>query len=418
VEKVEFDATRRDLDEVLFLCHRIPYPPDKGDKIRSKRWLDALTSNYRVHLGAFVDDPEDWQYEGYLRDRCEEVQLLRLLPFWAKVRGSPALLTGGSLTSACYRNRKMRSWVHNLLQRRPITRIVVYSSAMAQYVVNLAAAMEVRKVIDFVDVDSDKWRQYARRKPWPISAVYRTEARRLLASDLDAAQRCDASIFVSTPEARLFMRDSGTSASIYAVANGVDATYFEPSAEHASPFRDSERPVVFTGAMDYWANVDAVRWFVSDVWPSVRRHAEDARLYVVGARPGKEVQSLASDDIVVTGRVPDVRPYLQYARGVVAPMRIARGIQNKVLEGMAMAKTVLTTTMGAEGLDVVRGQHLLVEDEPAALAARTLEVLQGDHQAIADAAYDLVRRRYSWGVAKSDFLSIVDGGQMPKQVVL
>jgi hypothetical protein len=135
VEKVEFDATRRDLDEVLFLCHRIPYPPDKGDKIRSKRWLDALTSNYRVHLGAFVDDPEDWQYEGYLRDRCEEVQLLRLLPFWAKVRGSPALLTGGSLTSACYRNSKMRSWVHNLLQRRPITRIVVYSSAMAQYVV-------------------------------------------------------------------------------------------------------------------------------------------------------------------------------------------------------------------------------------------------------------------------------------------
>jgi glycosyltransferase involved in cell wall biosynthesis len=148
--------------------------------------------------------------------------------------------------------------------------------------------------------------------------------------------------------------------------------------------------------MDYWANVDAVRWFATAVWPQVQADVPAARFYVVGARPSREVLALAGDDILVTGRVPDVRPYLQHAAAVVAPMRIARGIQNKILEGMAMARPVVTTTMGLEGIEAVAGQHLLLADAPAAMAERIAAVLRGAHAGLGPAARALVSERYNW----------------------
>lgn len=401
--------------EVLFLCHRIPYPPDKGDKIRSYRWLLGLAERYRVHLGAFVDDPSDWAHAARLRELCGEVCLRPLPPLRARLRGLPALLTAGALTTACYRDSPMAAWVRDLLARRPIGRIIVYSSAMAQYAL-LPQARGVRRVIDFVDVDADKWRQYAERTRAPMAWLYAREARCLLAHDVQAARTFDASLFVSAPEAALFRQESGPCGALAAVPNGVDHVFFAPDPARPSPFGDAMRPVVFTGAMDYWANVDAVRWFAEAVWPLVRQREPAARLYVVGARPSGAVRALGCGDIVVTGRVPDVRPYLQHAEAVIAPMRIARGIQNKVLEGMAMGRVVVTTPMGLEGLEAVPGRHLLVSADPATMAEQVTQALLGEHAQVGTAARELIRERYDWRIATERFLDVVTGDVASQQV--
>ncbi|WP_295879387.1 TIGR03087 family PEP-CTERM/XrtA system glycosyltransferase [uncultured Thiohalocapsa sp.] len=405
----------RDGDEVLLLCHRIPYPPDKGDKIRSYRWLTALAQRYRVHLGAFVDDARDWEHAEPLRRLCDEVCLRPLPPLRARLRALRALLTGAPLTIACYRDAAMAAWTRELLARRPVGCVVLYSSAMAQYA-QTAEGVLPRHVIDYVDVDADKWRQYAERSRAPMAWLYARESRRLLAYDAQAAQAACASLFVSSPEAALFRRLTGVTAPLTALPNGVDHEFFAPATGRGNPFAGDRPAIVFTGAMDYWANVDAVRWFATAVWPKVQAAAPAARFCVVGARPSGEVLALAGDDILVTGRVPDVRPYLQHAAAVVAPMRIARGIQNKILEGMAMARPVVTTTMGLEGIEAVAGQHLLVADEPVAMAERIAAVLRGAHAGLGPAARALVSERYNWSAAKARFLDAVTGESEPAQV--
>jgi len=407
-------AERRD-GEVLLLCHRIPYPPDKGDKIRSYRWLQALAATYRVHLGAFVDDSRDWAHAERVQSLCVEVCLRPLSPLRARLRSLPALLTGEALTTAYYRDRGMAAWTRDLLVRRPISRVIVFSSAMAQYAL-VSEAAALRRLIDYVDVDADKWRQYAQRARRPMRWVYAREARRLLTHDAQAARACSMSLFVSAPEAALFRRLSGVTAPVAAISNGVDHAFFAPSPEHGSPYPDAVPAVVFTGAMDYWANVDAVRWFATAVWPLLRRELPAARFYVVGARPSPEVRALAGEHIVVTGRVADVRPYLQHAAAVVAPMRIARGIQNKVLEGMAMARSVVTTSMGLEGIDAIPGRQLLVADDPAAMADQLAALMRGDHGGLGDAARARVLARYDWRSATEQFLDAVAGDRVPAQL--
>ena len=398
-----------DVKGVLLLCHRIPYPPDKGDKIRSYRWLTGLAERYRVFLGAFVDDPDDWAHAEHVRGLCADLCLLPLIPRLAKLRSLPALLSGDPLTVPYYRDRRMSAWVERTLVRSDVTHVVVFSSAMAQYAAG-AAADGKRRIIDFVDVDADKWRQYAARTRPPLAWLYARESRRLIAHDAAVSSEFDAGVFVSAAEAELFRRLSGTHGALCAVPNGVDAA-FSPDPGRERPFPAEEQAVVFTGAMDYWANVDAVRWFTGAVWPSVRQRVPNARFYIVGARPAPAVLALRGPGVEVTGRVADVRPYLQHAALVVAPMQIARGIQNKVLEGMAMGRVVLTTSMGSEGLDVAAGRHLLVEDDPDAFAARAVEVLRGEHAGIGPAARALVQETYTWRSAVERFVSAVLGAQ-------
>ena len=401
-------------DEVLLLCHRIPYPPDKGDKIRSSRWLTGLAKRYRVHLGAFVDDPSDWAHADRVRALCDEVCLRPLPPLRSKLRALPALLTRSAISVACYRDKRMAAWVERILARPALSRIVVFSSAMAQYAL-VPEALHLRRVVDYVDVDADKWRQYAERKSAPLSWLYAREARCLLAHDAAVARASAASLFVSRPEALLFQRMSGV-AGARAVPNGVDSVFFAPSPSRPSPFSAGEQAVVFTGAMDYWANVDAVRWFAREVWPAVRRQRASARFWIVGARPARDVRKLAGADIVVTGRVEDVRPYLQHASAIVAPMRIARGVQNKVLEGMAMGRVVVTTSMGLEGIDAEPSRHLLVADDPRVMAAHLIAVLAGGHTGLGAAARALIQARYDWCVATERFLNVVAGDPSPEQV--
>jgi sugar transferase (PEP-CTERM/EpsH1 system associated) len=387
------------MEDLLFLAHRIPYPPDKGDKIRSWNILKYLARSYRIHLGAFVDDPHDLRYQDKLGSMCASINLLPLQPTVSRLRSLSGLGRKIPLSIPYYYDRRMQHWVNARLEqgKGSLQRIFVFSSPMAQYVMNKRAS-SCRRVIDFVDVDSDKWRQYAQHKRWPVSWLYRREAERLLAFENNVATIFDASIFVSSAEAALFRRlVPEVSGRVGFLDNGVDRDYFSPERDYDNPYDEQARVIVFTGVMDYWANVDAVQWFALQVMPRIREAVPSAKFVIVGARPASEVQRLASaPGVEVTGAVPDVRPYLAHAHAAVAPLRIARGVQNKVLEAMAMAKPVLATSAAVEGIDFNAPGVLVVADDAQQMAEQAIRMLQPDTPADAGVARQWVCRRYDW----------------------
>lgn len=396
------------MKELLFLAHRIPYPPNKGDKLRSYNLLKQLGRDYRVHLGAFIDDPDDWRHVDALRALCGECHFAPLAPRAAKLRSLTALLGGGALSVPYYRDRGMAHWVRALLRNRPIQRVLAFSGPMAQYVEPAAGR---RRVMDFVDIDSDKWRQYAESRRWPLSWVYRREARTLLQYERTVAAAFDASVFVSDSEADLFKRLAPECAArVWGIHNGVDTAYFDPVQSFTPPYPLYEKPIVFTGAMDYWANVEAVNWFAREVFPVVRAADDEARFYIVGARPAAEVQALRRlPGVIVVGAVDDIRPYLAHAALVVAPLRIARGVQNKVLEAMAMAKITVVTPQALDGIVCVPGRELVLAADAPAFAAAVVQVLtQGGDAALERAARARVVADYSWETNLEKFSALLE----------
>jgi len=396
-----------DVSSVLFLVHRIPFPPDKGDKIRSFHLLRALASRYRVHLGTFIDDPADWQHVEALKEWCASTKVLPLDRRWATLRSARGLLGNEALTDPFYRDSALHEYVRATLEREHIRAIVAMSSSMAQY---LPATAGVRRVIDFCDVDSDKWTQYSEGARWPMSWVYRREGRLLERREAEIARACDASLFVSQAEADLFARLHRECASrVHVVANGVDAAHFSPAHPLEDPFGPDEQPIVFTGAMDYWANVDAVTWFAREVLPAVRERVPRAVFWIVGSNPTPAVRSLAAEAVRVTGRVPDVRPYVKHARLVVAPLRLARGVQNKVLEAMAMGQPVLASPAAVRGIDVATPPGITVADAPADFAAAAIAHLHAtDHEVRGAAARAFVRQSFDWQRNLAVFMDLVD----------
>ena len=366
------------MESLLFLSHRLPYPPNKGDKVRSYHFFRHLGERYRLHLGTFIDDPADEQHLDAVRALCASAHVEPLAPWTKRLRGATGLFTGEAMTLPCYRSAPLARWVREVVGGEGITRAFAFSSAMAQYALDLPG---MRTVVDFVDVDSAKWDAYARRRAWPVAPLFRREAQRLLASERAIAARAEASIFVTDEEADLFRTAAPESAArVVAIGNGVDTGYFSPEHAFASPFGDAERAIVFTGAMDYWPNIDAVLWFAHEALPIVRAHDPAARFYVVGMNPDPAVRALAGDaSVVVTGRVDDVRPYLHHARVVVAPLRVARGIQNKVLEAMAMAKPVVVTPAAASALPAKDGVEVAIAADAASMAADVLALMDGAH---------------------------------------
>ncbi len=385
------------MNELLFLAHRIPYPPNKGDKIRSFHLLKHLARDYRVHLGTFVDDPQDWRHVPAVKAMCGETCFVGLHPAWAKLRSLSALIHGEPMTLPYYRNAKLQAWVDQILDSGSVRRILVFSSAMAQYVTS--GDRDMHRVLDFVDMDSDKWRQYSRNRPWPVSWLYRREGDTLLRFERAQAEKFDMSIFVTEAEAELFRRHAPESAGhVTCIENGVDSEYFSPDREYPNPYPPEEQILVFTGAMDYTANVDAVDWFAREVFPDIHARHAAARFYIVGARPVKAVHKLAElPGVRVTGAVADIRPYLAHARAAVAPLRIARGVQNKVLEAMAMARPVIATPPAMDGIQLCPGLESLVTKTPAEMVRQAVALLAGsDTATLGQRGRECVLRRYNW----------------------
>ncbi len=368
------------MGNLLYLVHRLPYPPNKGDKVRSYHLLKHLAARHRVFLATFVDDPDDEAYVDTVRALCADMHVARLKPVTAKLRSLGALLTHEALGLRYYRNAGMQAWVNRTLATNQIDATVIFSSVMAQYVASANAAdgenggsgtsgstgnSGIPMLVDFVDVDSAKWTQYAANHRWPMSWLYRREGERLLAYERKVAIRSRRSFFVTENETALFCKMAPECAPhVEAMSNGVDADFFAPDAQHVSPFaadpaKPAQIPIVFTGAMDYWPNIDAVSWFVTDILPNLHLAWPQIHFYIVGRSPPTAVLALSSHHVTVTGTVPDVRPYLQHAAVVVAPLRVARGIQNKILEAMAMGRPVVASSSCAQAIDARAGDELV-----------------------------------------------------------
>ncbi len=382
---------------LLYLCHRIPYPPNKGDKIRSFHLLKHLSNKYRIFLGAFIDEEGDWEYIPKLDAWCEDTYFLRLNPSLAKLKSLSGFFSNKALTLPYYYDSRMARWIESVVLENRIDAMLIYSSAMAQYV--LASEYgSASRIMDLVDVDSDKWRQYSDRKSWPMNWVYRREANKLFEFERKATCMLDHSFFVSSKEAGLFKRLAPEVAhKVGFFNNGVDTEIFSPDLNFASPYQNECQAIVFTGAMDYWPNEDAVIWFTQEVFPKIKANWPKTLFYIVGSNPTEQVMPLAEiDGVVVTGKVADIRPYIKHASVIVAPMRIARGIQNKVLEGMAMARPVVVTSMGLEGIGAEDSNEVWVADDAVGFAKQINAILRSDNKDIGLAARERVCKDFTW----------------------
>ncbi|POZ51124.1 TIGR03087 family PEP-CTERM/XrtA system glycosyltransferase [Methylovulum psychrotolerans] len=383
------------MENLLFLAHRIPYPPNKGDKIRSYHFLSHLVAEFTVYLGTFIDDPHDWQYTPMVDALCAETCYQGLQPLPAKIKSLQGLVVGEALSLPYYRNAAMQAWVDATIKAHAINKVLIFSSVMAMYI---RPEHGVEMVVDLVDVDSDKWRQYAEKKHGLARWIYQREARYLLAYERRIAAVAKACLLVSEQEAALFKALAPEVAEkVGFVNNGVDTGYFAPQHGAVSPYQADAQVLVFTGAMDYWANVDAVVWFAEQVFPRLQARYPQVVFYIVGSKPSKAVLELANNPaIIVTGRVDDVRPYVAYARLAVAPLRIARGIQNKVLEAMAMAKVVVASHAAMEGIPYPSDAEVAVSEDAGQMLAQLSGYLQVPVTAPALVNREFVVAHFSW----------------------
>ena len=386
---------------VLFLVHRLPYPPNKGDKVRSFHLLKHLAARHRVFLGTFIDDPDDARHLPTVRAYCADVHAPRLSPVRARVASLAGLLGPDALTLRYYAQASMARWVRAVVAQQAVDCTLVFSSAMVPYAQPAAAGQPGGGpvLLDLVDVDSAKWTAYAPEHRWPMSWLYRREGRTLLACERAAAARARHTFLATEKEAALFRSLAPESAArVSELGNGVDADYFQPQAGRLSPFKTDEMPIVFTGAMDYWPNVDAVCWFAAEMLPRLRALHPAVRFHIVGRSPAPAVRALAGAAVQVSGTVPDVRPYLQHAAVVVAPLRLARGIQNKVLEAMAMARPVVAAASCVEAITAEPGRHLLSAGDADAFVNAISGLLTDPARAdaIGRAGREQVLAAYAW----------------------
>lgn len=386
------------MSEVLFLAHRIPFPPDRGDKIRSCHVLRHIAGLAPVHVACFADDEGDMAHEPDLAAIAASHCLIprtRSLP----LAGVDALVRGKPVSLTAFADRRLTAYVARVLDERPIGAIYVFSGQMAQYV---PARFAGRVVMDFVDVDSAKFEAYAAAARFPASLLYAREARLLSRFEDAVARRAHASLLVTPEEAALFRQrlTPGAEPAVVSLGNGIDTDFFDPEGMSPAPETVGVGPqLTFTGQMDYPPNVAAVEMFARAVMPQVRAVFPQARFNVVGRAPTLAVRSLDGvNGTRVTGAVLDVRPWLAGADLVVAPLTIARGVQNKVLEAMAMARPVLATPEAATGIPAREEHELVVADGAEALAKAALSLLHDKVRAatIGHSARAIVVERCGW----------------------
>ncbi|MEI4508972.1 TIGR03087 family PEP-CTERM/XrtA system glycosyltransferase [Sphingopyxis sp. CCNWLW253] len=384
--------------EILFLVHRAPWPPDRGDRIRSWHMFEALAKLAPVHVVALADNAgEAATAQAKMAPLCKSLTI-EVRKASRPVALAQAVLRGEPVSNRLFRNAALARHVDALIGQGAVSHIVAFSGQMAQY---LPARFDGLVLMDFVDVDSAKFATYAEQdKRQPLNWVHKREARVLGTYEVGVARRVDASLFVSEAEAALFRKQRELGADkVRAIENGIDTDRFDPAIKFDAVGVGEGPLAVFTGQMDYRPNIDAVRWFATDILPLIRERHQHARFAIVGRAPTDEVRALAAlPGVAVTGEVPDVRPWLVAADAVVAPLLLARGVQNKLLEAMAMARPVVASAAAAEGIDATPGEHLLVADGAAAMADAVCSLFDDRSGAakMGQAARARMIARYGW----------------------
>jgi sugar transferase (PEP-CTERM/EpsH1 system associated) len=357
--------------DILYLAHRIPYPPNKGEKIRTFHQIQQLSRNHRIHLFCFVDNRGELSYVPPLRKHCASINIVYRSKAVAGFFAPTALMRRRPLSVSLFYRKSFARKIQQELARQTFDCLFVSCSSMAQY---YSCVPDLPKVIDFIDVDSEKWRLYAQHHTFPLSIMYNLEAERLARYEEQVASIFDHSILISEEERRVF-HGRVNRRPVSVISNGVDLEYFQHLSDSSLNARHSA--IAFTGAMDYYPNIDAVRYFCQDIFPLVRRANPDVQFYIVGRNPTRQVRELGKQtNVIVTGTVPDVRPYLAQARVAVAPFRLARGVQNKVLEAMAMGLPVVGTSETFKGIAATEQDGIRIARDPLSFAEHVTTFLR------------------------------------------
>ncbi|MEZ5591624.1 MAG: TIGR03087 family PEP-CTERM/XrtA system glycosyltransferase [Gammaproteobacteria bacterium] len=384
---------------ILFLTHRIPYPPNKGDKIRSYHILNYLIKSHEIYLASLIDQKKDKQFLLFLKEHTKKFIHDTINPSIKKIYCLSSLLTNQPITSCFFYSKSLQRAIDKLIVNNEIDIFFCFSSQMAEYIFRSKYLDRIKEhicIIDMIDVDSCKWAQYAENKVGWRRWIYNYEARQLTNYEQKIIEFFDHVLVVSDQEKDLLIQKA-QAANVLSIKNGVDSIFFDP--DFRSKLRSRNPRIVFTGVMDYWPNIEGVQWFGEKIFPCIQKVIPSVEFFIVGSQPSSEIRRLGErNGIYVTGYVDDVRDYLSAADVCVAPLRIARGIQNKVLEAMSMAKAVVATPQALEGIQAEPGIEVLSAADEHSFATAVIELIQNKSKAqeMGELARECVQRDYNW----------------------
>ncbi|HEY7406221.1 MAG TPA: TIGR03087 family PEP-CTERM/XrtA system glycosyltransferase [Candidatus Angelobacter sp.] len=363
--------------KILYLAHRVPYPPNKGDKIRALWEIKSLSSQHEIDLFCFYDHEEDRNSIDALRQYCNDCYVERLSWVGSRLRALKAVATKKPFSLAYFCSATMARKIKEAIAARGYDLVIVFSSAMAPYV----EQESIPCLLDMVDVDSAKWTEYATTAPALLRWLWRQEGDLLAAYENHLAKTFAQTLLCTDAETAMLQK-SVPDARIDVLRHMVDTEYFNPEKVEVPAEIAALQPyVVFAGSMDYAPNVEASIWFYRNALPALQKRIPQLKFVIVGRNPAKAVIELGKDPAVhVTGTVPDVRPYFRGAAATVAPMQLARGVQNKILESMAMGVPAASSSKAAVAFPPEVARLILVEDDPQLLAEKLTDVIESQPQ--------------------------------------
>jgi hypothetical protein len=389
---------------ILFVCHRVPFPPNRGGKIRPFHVIRHFTDlGHRVTVASLARSPQEAEQARGLADHCDACLVDTVAPYTQTARMIARLPLPEPSSMGYFYSARLARMIRDILAAQRFHLIMVHCSSVAQYVENVSG---IPKVLDFGDMDSQKWLTYSRFRGFPWSAGYLLEGTKLQRAEVALARKFDFCTCTTRAELET-LQGYGVPTPCGWFPNGVDLTYFQPAADAYT-----EDAICLLGRMDYYPNQQAARLLCEEILPLVRRVRPQATVSLIGANPSPQINQLGRiPGVTVTGTVPDVRPHARRAAVMVAPLQIARGTQNKILEAMAMGIPVVTSSEAAKGVDVVAGEHLLVADDPQSCADAISRILadRSERQRLATAGRQRVEQRHSWSHAMQTLDRLVDG---------
>jgi sugar transferase (PEP-CTERM/EpsH1 system associated) len=405
---------------ILFLAHRIPYPPDKGDKIRSYNEIKYLSKSNNIYLGTILDQRSDEKYITELKRYCVEIHAVFFKKTFKLLKG---FLYNSSLSVSAFYDSSLQKYVNKILKEKEIEVVVCFCSTMAEYIFRTPLFKnrrmgEIKLIMDYIDLDSDKWNQYAKRTRFPLNLLYMMEHRRLFKYEIRVNRSFHHSVFVSQREVDVFKKVYPGARNVRVISNGVDSDYFTPRRANynSKPVKLNTKPIlVFTGVMDYFANEDGVKWFCNSVFNRIRDQIPEAQFYIVGNRPTKMVQKLSMiEGVTVTGFVEDIREYYWMADVCVVPLRIARGLQNKILEAMATGNAIVATTNARDGIIAHEKIDIITADDEETFAKEVVSLLKDEQRRkeMGVRAVENIIKNYLWDENLKKFDGLIQNKQI------
>ena len=388
--------------KILYLCHRFPFKPNSGSKVRAFNMIQHLSQSHEVTVASLVRSQAEAEEGEGIAPYCHRYLMERVTLPGAMTRVLLGVPTAAPASMAYFHSPRLARRIREELRRTAFDLIFVHCSSVAHYVADVPG---IPKILDFADMDSQKWLDYARARAFPVSMVYRVEGEKLCRAEKRLARKFDLCTCITQAEYETLV-GYGTNTPAAWFPNGVDLEFFKPGAEAYDPDR-----IVFVGRMDYFPNQQGAVEFCDRVMPLIRAKRPAASFTIVGAEPSPEVVALGErPGVTVTGTVPDVRPYITGAALSVAPLRIARGTQNKILEALAMGVPVVSSGTAAKGVDAVVGEHFLAADDPQEVADLILRVMEdaGERERLARAGRARMESHHNWPAAMRRLDAIIE----------